>query len=120
MTRTTLGTLAVLLVGIFVAIRLDGTVGMGVIAGVLCGTSVAALGAAWQRLVFRTRPKQAMNAVVVTFLFKLAFVTIGAVSFRYVEAAAASMNYGSLSDACSLGRRSNCPTQPTSPSMSHA
>ena len=42
MTRTTLGILAVLLVGVFVAVRLGGTEGMGVVAGVLCGASVAA------------------------------------------------------------------------------
>ncbi len=96
MTRTTLGTLAVLLVGIFVAVQMGGTEGWGVIAGVLCGASVAALGAAWQRFVFRHRPKQAMAAVVQIFLFKLAFVTIGAVTFRYVEAAAARVDWKSF------------------------
>jgi len=96
MTRTTLGILATLLVGVFVATRLGGVEGMGVVAGVLCGTSVAALGAGWQRHVIRTRPKQAMTAMVQTFLFKLAFVTIGAVSFRYIDAAAARVDWKSF------------------------
>jgi hypothetical protein len=96
MTRTTLGTLAVLVAAAFAAVSAGGVVGMGIIAGVLCGTSVAALGAAWQRHVFRTRPKQAMASVVQTFLFKLAFVTIGAVSFRYVEAAAVRVDWKSF------------------------
>lgn len=96
MTRTTIGTLAVLLVGAVVAFRLGGTVGMGVVAGVLCGCSVSALGGAWQRHVFRTRPKKAFNAVLETFLFKLVFVTIGALSFRYIDAAAARVDWKSF------------------------
>ena len=96
MTRSTIGTIVVLLVAAVVAFRLGGTVGVGVIAGVLCGCSVSALGGAWQRHVFRTRPKKAFNAVLETFLFKLAFVIIGAISFRYIDAAAARVNWKSF------------------------
>ncbi|MCB9915461.1 MAG: hypothetical protein H6828_09980 [Planctomycetes bacterium] len=87
MTRTHLVTLAVLLAGGFVALRAEGREGMGVLAGVLCGTGVSLLGGAWMRHVFRTRPQRALQAFVETFLFKLAFVAFGAACFRYVPAA---------------------------------
>jgi len=93
MTRTTLGTIAVLIAGAVVAYQLGGREGMGVVAGLLCGSSVSLLGASWQRHTFRTRPKRAFNSVIETFLFKLAFIAIGAISFRYVESAAARVDW---------------------------
>lgn len=93
MTRTTLVTLAVILIAAALAFQLEGRLGMGVVAGTLCGTSVSMLGAAWQRHSFRHRQKQAFQSVVETFLFKLAFVLIGALSFRYVDAAAARVDW---------------------------
>ena len=89
MTRTTIATLAVILIGAVLAFQLGGREGMGVVAGVLCGTSVSMLGAGWSRHNFRTRPQRAFQAVVEVFLFKLAFLLLGALSFRYIEAAAA-------------------------------
>jgi O-antigen/teichoic acid export membrane protein len=88
MTRTTLVTLAVILITAILAFQLGGREGMGVAAGALCGTSVSMLGASWQRHSFRHRPNHAFQSVVEVFLFKLLFVLIGALSFRYIEAAA--------------------------------
>ncbi len=87
MTRSSFISLAVLVSAVFIAAQLEARVGMGVVAGALCGCGVSLLGAAWMRHVFRTRPRQAMQAFVETFLFKLAFVAIGAASFRYIPAA---------------------------------
>ncbi|MFT7671226.1 MAG: NhaP-type Na+/H+ or K+/H+ antiporter [Planctomycetota bacterium] len=93
MTRTTIATLFVLAGAAVVASQLEARHGMGVVAGVLCGTSVAMLGALWQRHSFLHRPKRAFNAVVETFLFKMVFVMIGALSFRYIEPAAARADW---------------------------
>lgn len=93
MTRTTLAILTVLLFAAVCAFALEGRQSMGVIAGALCGTSVAALGATWQRHTFRYRPKRAFQAVVETFLFKLVFVMLGVLSFRYIDAAAARVEW---------------------------
>ena len=93
MTRTTIATLAVIVIGAFLAFQLGGREGMGVVAGVLCGTSVSMLGAAWQRHSFRYRTKQAFQSVVEVFMFKLAFVLLGALSFRFIEAASARADW---------------------------
>jgi hypothetical protein len=88
MTRTLLVTVAALLVAGVVAVQLGGREAMGVVLGVLCGASVSMLGAAWQRHAFRTRPERSLRSVAEMFLFKLAFLLLGALSLRYVEAAA--------------------------------
>jgi len=93
MTRTTIANLAVIVIGAFLAFQLGGREGMGVVAGVLCGTSVSMLGAAWQRHSFRYRTKQAFQSVVEVFMFKLAFVLLGALSFRFIEAASARADW---------------------------
>jgi hypothetical protein len=93
MTRTTIVTLVVLVSAAVFAFQLEARNAMGVVAGVLCGSSVSMLGASWQRHAFRTRPERGMQAVVEVFLFKLAFVLIGALSFRYIEVAAARVDH---------------------------
>ena len=93
MIRTTLATIAVLIVGGIAATQMGGREGMGVVAGLLCGTSVSALGSMWQRHNFTHRPKRAFNSVIETFLFKMAFVMLGALSFRYIEAAASRADW---------------------------
>lgn len=93
MTRTTIVTVVVLLGAALLAFQLEGREAMGVVAGVLCGTSVSMLGASWQRHTFRTRPQRGLQAVVEVFLFKLVFVLMGALSFRYIEAAAARVEH---------------------------
>jgi len=93
MTRTTLATLAALLIAAALAFQLGGREGAGVVAGVLCGAAVANLGALWQRHAFRHHAERAFRSVVEVFLFKLAFVLLGALAFRYVEAAAARVDW---------------------------
>jgi hypothetical protein len=93
MARTTIACLAVLCIAGVVSAQLGGRESGGVIAGVLCGSSVSMLGASWVRHNFAHRPKRAFNAVIETFLFKMAFVMLGALSFRYIEAAAARADW---------------------------
>ncbi len=96
MIRTTLATLAVLIGGGILASQMGGREGMGIAAGLLCGTSVSALGSTWQRHNFTHRPKRAFQSVIETFLFKMVFVMLGALSFRYIEAAAARADWRSF------------------------
>ena len=96
MTRSTLLTLLLLLAAAVFAARVGGREGLGVVAGVLCGAGVSLLGGAWMRHVFRTRPGRAMQAFLETFLFKLAFVALGAASFRFVPAAAERVDWRSF------------------------
>ena len=88
MARTTLATLTVLCIAGVVAAQLGGRLASGVMAGVVCGAAVSMLGASWVRHNFIHRPKRAFTAVIETFLFKMVFVLLGALSFRYIEAAA--------------------------------
>lgn len=96
MNRPTLLTLLLLLAAAVLAARIGGREGLGVIAGVLCGAGVSLLGGAWMRHVFLTQPGKAMQAFAQTFLFKLAFVAIGAASFRFVPAAAERVDWRSF------------------------
>jgi len=96
MIRTNLTTLAVLLGGAFIAVQLDARQGAGVAAGVILGSSVSALGSLWQRHNFVHRPRRAFASVLETFLFKMVFVLFGALSFRYIEAAASRADWRSF------------------------
>jgi len=96
MTRTLLVTLAALLASTLIAWRLGGTLGVGVAAGFLCGASVAGLGAAWQRRAIHTRPEHVYRAHVEAFLFKLVALVAGALVFRFVEQAAARVDWRSF------------------------
>lgn len=88
MNRTLIGILAGLGLAAFAAHQLGGRAGTGVLCGYLFGASIGALGVSWQRHVLRTRPEAVYNAGIVSFLFKLAGVLLGAVTLRYVDAAA--------------------------------
>lgn len=87
MIRLTLAMLLGLVVAALVAWRLGGTLGAGVLAGFLLGAGTAGLGALYQRHVLATRPEKAMQALAVSLLAKLVAVGMGALAFRYVEAA---------------------------------
>lgn len=93
MARTTIACLAVLCIAGLVSTQLGGRESGGMFAGVLCGASVSMLGASWVRHNFAHRPKRAFHAVIETFLFKLVFVLLGALSFRYIEAAAGQADW---------------------------
>ena len=96
MTRLLIALCLGLLVAALVAWRLGGTLGGGVLSGYLLGGGIGGLGLLWQRHVLATRPEQAMTAVVTSFLAKLAMLGIGAVAFRYIEAAAARADWRSF------------------------
>lgn len=96
MIRVTLATAAGALAASVVAWRLGGALGGGVIAGFLLGAGLSGLGCLYQRHALRVRPSAMMQAVAVSFLVKLAAVVIGALSLRYVEAAAARADWRSF------------------------
>ncbi len=93
MARTTIACLAVLCIAGLTSTQLGSRESGGMWAGVLCGSSVTMLGASWVRHTFMHRPKRAFNAVIETFLFKMVFVMLGALSLRYIEAAAARADW---------------------------
>ncbi len=96
MKLTTLGTLLTLAAAAVIAGALGGRLAWGVVAGALCGCAVAGLAAAWQRHVLRTRPERLVSAMAGSFLFKLAFVLMGALAFRYVPSAAERADWRSF------------------------
>jgi hypothetical protein len=88
MTKSTIVCLALLCIAGVTAAQLSFRNAGGLMSGVVLGSAVSMLGAGWVRHSFMHRPKRAINAVLETFLFKMAFVMLGALSFRYIEAAA--------------------------------
>ena len=96
MTRISLAVLAALLVAVLVGVRLGGALGAGVWAGFLLGAGLSGLSFLYQRHVLLTRPERVLAAVVVTFLVKLVALLLGALAFRYVEAAALRADWRSF------------------------
>ncbi len=79
-----------------VAWRLGGLEGAGVLLGFLLGAGISGLGVLYQRHVLLTRPEFALGALAVSFLAKLLAMLIGALAFRYVEAAAERADWKSF------------------------
>ena len=102
MNRTLIGILAGLGLAAFAAHQLGGRAGTGVLCGYLFGASIGALGVSWQRHVLRTRPEGVYGAGVVSFLFKLLGVLLGALTLRYVGAAAEVADWISFTLAYSV------------------
>ena len=65
----------------------------GVIAGYLLGAGMAWLGIMYQRHALMYRPKAAFAAHGVAMLAKLVVLLMGALSFRYIDAAAARADW---------------------------
>ena len=95
MNRTLLLLLALVAASAVAAWNVGGAMGAGILAGALCGGSLAALGASWQQLMIRTRPKRAMAATVEVFLVKLACLLGSGLIFRFVPQAAARADWRS-------------------------
>jgi hypothetical protein len=77
--------------GALVAWQLGGAQGAGAMLGVLAALAVSALGMAWQA---RTASKgRALDGFVLTFLGKLAVLTLGTLSLRYVAVLAESFDW---------------------------
>ena len=87
MNRLLLVTLAAFVAALVCASRLGGALGAGVLAGYLLGAGLAGLSFLYTRHVLATQPARALHATVVGFLVKLAALLIGALSFRYIDAA---------------------------------
>jgi len=88
MTRMIVGIIAGLGLAALVAAQLEGTVATGVISGYLFGASVGALGASWTGHVARVQPAKVLHSHMVSFLFKIVGVLLGALSLAFVPAAA--------------------------------
>ncbi|MEW6074374.1 MAG: hypothetical protein AB1726_17500 [Planctomycetota bacterium] len=96
MIRLSIATLAGAVLAAVVAWRLGGALGGGVVAGYLLGAGLSGLGALYQRHMLLWHPAKAMAAVSVSFLAKLAGLLLGALSFRYIDAAGARADWRSF------------------------
>lgn len=96
MTRTTLVVLVALGAALWLALELGGRLGAGVLSGYLLGAALAGLSSLYQRHVLLTRPALALRASVVGFLVQLAALLLGALSFRYLSAAAERADWRSF------------------------
>ncbi|MFT7487163.1 MAG: hypothetical protein ACI9F9_003022 [Candidatus Paceibacteria bacterium] len=94
MIRTTLATIAALCIAGILAANYGGLVQAGIIAGGLLGTSIAGLGACWQRHNFLYRQKRAFSSVIETFLVKLGLVAIAVLVIRFVPAVGSQLDIG--------------------------
>lgn len=73
--------------------QIGGPQGAGVLAGFLCGVTVSGLCLARQRQLLRQHPERVLRGVAESFALKLAFVLLGALAFRYVDAAAQRVDW---------------------------
>ncbi len=93
MSLTTLATLILTAAGCIAAWSLQGRAGSGVMAGVLLGAAISLGAAAYQRRAAVERPAMVLPAYAGAFLLKL-FALLGfAILFRYVEFAAARVDW---------------------------
>jgi len=94
--RLILAVLAALVAAFVVASRLGGAQGGGVLAGVTVGAGLSCLSFLYLRHVLLTRPERALHATVLGFLVKLAALLLGALAFRFVDAAGAHADWKSF------------------------
>ena len=96
MTRLTLAVLATLVAAIWLTFALEGAIGAGVLAGYLLGAGLTGLSVLYQRHVLVHRPERALNASVLGFLVALFALLLGTLAFRFVEPAAARVDWRSF------------------------
>ena len=89
----TLFLVAGLVVAVATAAMLGGALGAGVVVGYVMGGMIGGLVVAWVRHTMRTQPQRALAVQVGGFLFKLVVVLMGGLVFRFVEPAAARVDY---------------------------
>ncbi len=77
--------LAFVVVAAFVAERLGGSVGTGVMLGALLGAGFATIGVLWVRHALLYRPARALRAQGEMFLIKFGGAIVCAVAFRFVD-----------------------------------
>lgn len=90
---TLLASLLATAAALFVSAGLEGVERTGVNAGFFLGSGIAGLGLLYQRHTFLHRPERAFVASLVAFQAKLVFLVLGFLAFRYVEAAAALVDW---------------------------
>lgn len=93
MIRLTIGTAIGALLAVAIAWNLGGALGGGVIAGFCLGAGIAGLGVMYQRHVLLTAPHRSFQALGISFIAKLAALLMGALAFRYIEAAGARADW---------------------------
>lgn len=96
MTRTTLGTLVGLAIASLVAWQLGGSLGLGVMVGFVFGATITGLTLLYQRRVMLSHPGRLMQAMLHSFLFKLAVLLLGALSLRFIQPAAERADWRSF------------------------
>lgn len=72
-------------VGALVGWQLGGAVGAGAMLGVLAATGVSALGVAWNARAAARGGRNVFAGFVLTFLAKLALLSLGALCLRFVD-----------------------------------
>lgn len=95
MNRSILLLLALVVAAAALGWNVGGAVGAGILAGALCGGSLAALGVSWQQLTVKRRPQRALASSVEVFLVKLACLLGSTLVFRFVPQAAARVDWRS-------------------------
>lgn len=91
--RTCIGLAAGLaVVGVF-AWRNGGPVGTGAFLGYLLGAGLGGLGVAWQAHWLRRAPARAAQAQIESILAKFAALALFALTFRYVDSLASSVDW---------------------------
>jgi hypothetical protein len=91
-----LGALTVSIASAVMAARLGGALGAGALVGALTGVGITGLCLLYQRETMRSRPEAAIQAFGISMLIKLAVILCGSLVFRYVEPAAARVDYRSF------------------------
>lgn len=72
-------------VGALVSWQLGGSVGAGAMLGVLAATGVSAFGVAWGARALAKGGRNVLDGFVLTFLAKLAVLSLGALCLRFVD-----------------------------------
>ena len=96
MNRLLVVVLAALVVALACAQRFGGALGAGVIAGYVLGAGLSSLSVMYQLHLLTTRPDRVLHGSVLGFLVQLAALLLGALSFRYLEAAAERADWRSF------------------------
>ncbi len=99
MSRTSIVSLLGLGAAVLVASRFEGALSVGVVAGYLCGASIALTSGLWVAHSVQHRPDRAMRSLLEGFLVKLGVLVVATVCMRYIPAVGAVADYRSFLSA---------------------